>query len=395
MKDLTERQREILHYLPATGPELAERLGVTTSTIHDHVSDIRSKGVHLPYDEENGVYVTPPSSKGSGEGTKDTGQKTREANEFITDIEKGVLRRLKGKDELISPQDPNPGNEDMVLHVTDLHIGDIVEDQFGNMMYNTDIAIQVMDHITQKTLNLRDLMSNVANFDTIHVLYGGDMITNENIYNSQAFDIEKLLADQMSAAVNVMTRQIKSFADQFKTVNVICQPGNHGKTRASGASKQANMDLVCYRWVDDRLRESEYENIHFATAEATWFRTFGIRGGKWKGFLTHGQDSLEHIGTDSARNRWRGWLNEQGFDVAYRGHHHESKREPIQNGPMVYESPSPKPADEWTSRIGKGSVEQPHRRLATVHGVSDKRPVTWEFVIDDSGMSANNSSAEV
>lgn len=386
MQDLSERQRELLHYLPASGPELAERLGVTTSTIHDHVADIRGKGVHLPYDEENGVYAVPDSPKMRRVSSKNTGQKTREANDFVTAVEKTVLRRLKGKPELIAPQSPDPGNEDMVLHVTDLHIGDVVEDQLGNVIYNTEIAVDVMDHITQKSLDLRNLMGNVADFDTIHVLYGGDMLTNENIYDGQAFDIETMLADQMTDAVNAMTRQIKSFAEHFETVHVVCQPGNHGKTRASGVSKQANMDLVCYRWVDDRLRESNYDNINFTTAEATWFRTFGIRGGKWKGFLTHGQDSLQHIGTSSGRNRWRGWLNEQDFDAAYRGHYHESKREPIQNGPMVYESPSPKPADEWTSRIGHGSVEPPHKRLATVHGSSDTRPVTWEFVIDDSGM---------
>ncbi len=386
MKELSERQRELIHYLPASGPELAERMGVTTSTIHDHVADIRSKGYNLPYDAENGVYAAPDNQKSRRVSTKNTGQKTREANDFVTAVEETVLRRLKGKDELIAPQKPSPGNEDMVVHVTDLHMGDVVEDQRGNVIYSPEIAVEVMDHITGKTLQLRDLMANVAEFDTIHVLYGGDMITNENIYDGQAYDIRTMLADQMTDAVNVMTRQIKSFADQFETVNVVCQPGNHGKTRASGVSKQANMDLVCYRWLDDRLRESKYDNVHFTTAEATWFRTFSMRGGTWKGFLTHGQDSLEHIGTSSGRNRWRGWLNEQNFDVGYRGHYHESKREPIQNGPMVYESPSPKPADEWTSRIGKGSVEPPHKRLATVHGVSDKRPVTWEFIIDDSGM---------
>jgi len=394
MEELTDRQRELLHHLPAGAPEIADLLGVTTSTVRDHIVSIRKKGVNLPYDEKNEVYVAPNNKKIRRVSTKNTGQKTREANDYITQIEKTILRRLNNKDELVAPQSPTPGNEDMVLHVTDLHIGDVVEDQLGNIIYNTDISIAVMDHITQKALNLRNLMGNVADFDTIHVLYGGDMITNENIYDGQAFDIEKMLADQMSAAVNVMTKQLKSFAEHFETVNVICQPGNHGKTRASGVSKQANMDLVCYRWLDDRLRESEYDNINFTTGESTWFRTFGIRGGQWKGFLTHGQDSLEHIGTTSGRSRWRGWLNEQGFDIGYRGHFHESKREPIQNGPMVYESPSPKPAGEWVSRIGSGSVEAPHKRLATVHGVSDTRPVTWEFIIDDSGMNTVPSTTE-
>lgn len=386
MEDLTEREQQLIHHLPMAADSLSDQLGVSESTVRDYIQNIRDKGIDIPYDDNANVYASPPQRKARRVSTKHTGQKTREANDYITQVEKTILRRLEAKNELVHPQKPTPGNEDMVLHVTDLHIGDVVEDQLGNVIYDTEISIDVMEHITQKTLNLRNLMGNIAEFDTIHVLYGGDMLTNENIYDGQAFEIEKMLADQMSEAVNVMTNQIKSFADNFKTVNVICQPGNHGKTRASGVSKQANMDLVCYRWVDDRLRESSYDNINFTTGEATWYRTFPIRGGEWTGFLTHGQDSLEHIGTSSGRNRWRGWLNEQDFDVGYRGHYHESKREPIQNGPMVYESPSPKPADEWTSRIGYGSVDAPHKRLATVHGVSDKRPVTWEFVIDDSGM---------
>lgn len=385
-EDLTEREQQLIHFLPMSAKNLADRIDVAPSTVRDYITDIRDKGYNIPYDSENGVYAAPESPKARRVSTKNTGQKTKEANNYITNIEKTVIRRLEGKKELVEAQEPTPGNEDMVLHVTDLHIGDRVEDQRGNIIYSTNIAINVMEHITQKTLNLCNLMGNIADFDTIHVLYGGDMITNENIYDGQAYDIEKMLADQMTNAVNVMTNQIKSFSEHFDTVNVVCQPGNHGKTRASGVSKQANMDLVTYRWVDDRIRESDYDNINFAVSDATWFRTFPLRGGEWKGFLTHGQDSLEHIGTNTGRNRWRGWLNEQGFDVGYRGHYHESKREPIQNGPMIYESPSPKPADEWTSRIGKGSVEPPHKRLATVHGVSDKRPVTWEFVIDDSGM---------
>jgi hypothetical protein len=52
----------------------------------------------------------------------------------------------------------------------------------------------------------------------------------------------------------------------------------------------------------------------------------------------------------------------------------------------VYESPSPKPAGEFAERIGQGAVDSHAKRLATVHGVSDTRPVTWEFTIDSSGM---------
>jgi len=382
--DLTDRQRELIHHLPADKDTLAEQLGVAGTTAKDHIASLRDNGVNIQYDHENGVYALADQQKVRRVSTKHTGTKTREANNFVTEVERTILRRLEGSDELIAPQKPTRGNEDMVLHLTDLHIGDVVEDETGTEVYNTEIAKNAVDTVTEQVLKLKETMGGIADFDTLHVLYGGDMITNENIYDGQAFDIESLLVDQMTTAVNSLTKQLKTFSREFETVNVIAQPGNHGKTRASGVSKQANMDLVTYRWIDDRLREASVPNLDFTTSEAKWYRTFGMRGGKWTGFLTHGQDAQSHVDATAASSRdWRGWLNEFDFDVGYRGHYHESRRESIQNGPFVFESPSPKPDDEWTSRIGKGSVEGPNKRLATVHGVSDKRPVTWECVLDD------------
>ena len=382
--DLTDRQRELIHHLPADKQTLSDRLDISGSTVKDHIAALRERGVNVRYDSSNKVYALADQQKVRRVSTKHTGTKTREANNFVTEVERTILRRLEGSSELVAAQDPTKGNEDMVLHFTDLHIGDVVEDETGTEVYNTDIARGVVKTVTEQVLKLKEIMGGVANFDTLHVLYGGDIITNENIYDGQAFDIESLLVDQMTAAVNSLTSQLKSFAQAFETVNVIAQPGNHGKTRASGVSKQANMDLVTYRWIDDRLREASVSNVDFTTSEAKWYRTFGLRGGEWTGFLTHGQDAQQHVDATAASSRdWRGWLNEFDFDVAYRGHYHESRRESIQNGPFVFESPSPKPDDEWTSRIGKGSVGGPTKRLATVHGVSDKRPVTWECVLDD------------
>jgi hypothetical protein len=386
-QDLTDRQQQLIHHLPADKHGLAEQLGVQPTTVKDHIAAIRQHGIDIEWDAPNEVYALADAPKARRVSTKHTGSKTREANNYITEVERTILRRLNGSDALITSQDPTPGNEDMVVHVTDLHIGDVVENEYGTEIYNTEIAKRVMDHITQKVHDLRETMSGVAEFDTLHVLYGGDMVTNENIYDGQAYDIESMLADQMTDAVNAMTRQIKSLAPAFDTVNVVAIPGNHGKTRASGVSKQANMDLVAYRWLDDRLRESDVSNVDMNVGEATWHKTFSLRGGEWSGFLVHGQDQQKHVDATAASSRdWRGHLNKFGFNVAYRGHYHESRRETIQNGPAVFESPSPKPAGEFAERIGEGSVDTKTKRLATVHGASDTRPVTWEFVIDDANL---------
>lgn len=384
--DITDKQREVIHHLPADSHTLSDSLGVTASSVKDRIATLRDNGVSVKYDHGANQYFLPDQPKVRRVSTKHTGTKTREANNYITEVERTILRRLEKNPELVAPQEPTEGNQDLVLHLTDLHIGDRVEDETGAEVYNTRIAQKVVGHVTQEVLNEAESRSNVE-FDTLHVLYGGDMITNENLYDGQAFDIEAMLADQMSAAVNSLTLQLKSFANVFDTVNVVYQPGNHGKTRASGVSKQANMDLVTARWIDDRLRESDFDNINFTTSEATWYRTFGLRGGKWSGFLTHGQDSLKHVDSTGASSRdWRGWLNEFGFHVALRGHYHETRIENVQNGPLVVESPSPKPSDEWVSRIGYGSVGGHNKRLATVFGVSDSRPVEWSKFIDDGDM---------
>jgi len=383
--ELSDKQREVIHHLPADKHTLSEELGVAPTTVNSRISTLRDNGVQVVWDRQNSLYHLADQPKVRRVSTKHTGTKTREANNYVTEVEKSILRRLKGSDELVAPQTPTSGNEDMVLHFTDLHIGDVVEDETGTEIYNTDLAKGVVETVTKQTLKLKETMGGVADFDTLHVLYGGDIITNENIYDGQAFDIESMLLEQMTTAVNALTRQLKSFAEAFDTVNVIAQPGNHGKTRASGVSKQANMDLVTYRWIDDRLRESPYSNIDFTTSEAKWYRTFGLRGGKWTGFMTHGQDAQAHVDATAASSRdWRGWLNEFDFDVGYRGHYHSAKMENVQNGPMVIESPSPKPGDEWVSKIGMGSVDgEIPKRLATVHGVSDTRPMTWQCFIDD------------
>lgn len=386
--ELADSQRQLISLLPASSQTLADELHISTSTVRDRISRLRDSGVAIQYDNRSQMYVLADEEKVRRVSTKHTGTKTREANNYITELEKTILRRLEASQALITPQDPEPGNEDMVLHVTDLHIGDVVENEHGNEVYNTAVAKRVMNHITEKVLHLRKTMSAISNFDTLHILYGGDMVTNENIYDGQAYDIESMLADQMTDAVAAMTNQIKSLASEFEALNVVAIPGNHGKTRASGVSKQANMDLVAYRWLDDRLREAKMDNIDMNVGEATWHKTFELRGGEWTGFLVHGQDQQQHVDATAASSRdWRGHLNKFELDVGYRGHYHSARVEPIQNGPFVIESPSPKPAGEFAEQIGESSVDGIPERLATIHGVSDSRPITWLFHVDDSSMS--------
>lgn len=379
---LTDRQAHVVSQLPATTEELVAELGVSKSTVRDHISDLRAKGVEVGHDGRSQCYYLDNDVKTRRVATKHTGSKTREANDWATEMEAAILRRLKAKDPLVAVQDPTPSHEDFVAHLTDVHMGDVVETADGREVFNPDICAASVEHFTEKALELKKRMEAVTEFDTCHLVWGGDMLTNENIYDGQAFDISLMLGDQMARVVDVLTQQAKTFAREFETLQIVWIPGNHGKTRASGVSKQANMDLLAYRWVEDRLAEAGYENVTIAGSEAQHYRNFEMRGGQWRGHLRHGQNSLKHVDATAASSRdWRGWLIHHGFHIAYRGHYHEKRDEDILNEVPVIESPSMKPGDDFAEKIGQPDTSS-FRKLGTIHGVSDDRPKTWEFTVD-------------
>lgn len=378
---LSERQAHVVSLFPAETSEIAEEVGISMSTVRDHIQAIRGKGVSIKQDD--GTWHLVDEQEVRRTSTKHKGTKTREANRFATEMEATILRRLSPQPPLVDTQDPHPENEDVVAHLTDIHMGDVVESESGREVYNPQIAADAVRTFTDKTIELCGRMSQLVDVDTLHLLWGGDMLTNENIYDGQAFDIRLMLAEQMSEIVEALVEQVVVLCDEFDSVQLVSVPGNHGKTRASGVSRQANMDLIAYRWVEDRIHERNIDNINVLRAEASDYRNFELRGGEWRGHLRHGHNCQIHAdATARSESDWRGWREQHQFDIAYRGHYHTSRIEDLLNCYPVVMSPSPKPGDEFASRIGSPDVSS-FRDLGTLHGVSDERPMTWSYVLNE------------
>ena len=56
---LTRRQKEVIGCLPASTRTIAEEYGITKSAVRSCINRIRSKGVGVLYDDENGIYLPP------------------------------------------------------------------------------------------------------------------------------------------------------------------------------------------------------------------------------------------------------------------------------------------------------------------------------------------------
>lgn len=380
--NLTTREEYILGELEtgATVRELASDLGIRPSVVKQNLKEIKRHGWDIYHDDTSdriAIESDRPIRSSEHKGTR-----TRKANKWWELNHNKLVREFRGLERPKTTVNSHSGNEDWVTHMTDLHAGDIVRSDDGSVLYETSMIPDIIDYITEQSLSLSE--KHGSEYDTAHLLWGGDFVTGEAIYEGQFEDLDAWLDEQHETLIDPLIRQVKDFSREFDTVQIVCQVGNHGKNRASGTSRQANADLIVYKTVRNtisQIREHSelLDNVEMIIGEAKPYRDFDLRSGEVKGHLRHGQHRKPQAETSARKNQWRGTLIDHRFDLAYMGHYHISGRIPW-DGPPVIVSPSPKPADDFVEKIG-GRVSQKYQDIATVHGVSDEG-ITGVYPVD-------------
>jgi biotin operon repressor len=379
---LTDRQSEVIAALPADKFDLADRLNVAPTTAKDHISALRNQGIDIPFDSQAGQYYLQDERKEKLRriSTKHKSTKTREANNLIENEETYLLRRLNQTDPISVPPNEEPDAESFVAILSDTHFGDLVEDEQGNILYNTNIAKESVEKFAEKLLSIKQYESQYKDFSDCHLFLLGDIATGEGIYEGQVHDIESHLADQVTHSTQALFNLSQTLSEHFSSLNIHGVLGNHGQVRASGVSKQANTDLITYRWLDDALRRAEIDNVGIEIAESTHHLNTEIRG--WNVHVRHGQDGYKHVDkTRASEASWRGWRDAHQFDLAMRGHYHDPGLDYVLNRYPVISAPSPKPGGEYIERLGSPDVST-HQKLGWAFGISDKRKITFQKLLD-------------
>ncbi|MFC6717936.1 ArsR family transcriptional regulator [Natrialbaceae archaeon GCM10025810] len=382
--NLTPAQRNVFEQLPATVSEVADALGITESTVRDHLSAINEQipiinrdGVRYPVTELRRLESHPTNYNQTANRASKASQ-TKAANQHLADLNDRLTRLLDRSVPAVADGGLayDPSNEDVVIHRSDDHIGAEVYDEFGNLVFNKDIAAERIRSVTDSVMDLIDREEKAdRQFDTAHLLLGGDTVTGENIFSHQPHEIDLTIDAQIDLACELYFEQIQRLAARFDSVQVVCQAGNHGELRANGMSQEANADRIVYMMLDRMVRLSDLDNVTFIRSGATAFINFTMRNGLHRGHLRHGQNCLPHIGTASGQNKWRGWQIKHGFDIAYRGHYHEFKLEHVMNRPVLM-SGSICPPSDYEESLSVWSEP-----AATVHGVTDDYPLAWLYPV--------------
>jgi DNA-binding CsgD family transcriptional regulator len=389
--NLTDRERYLLQKLQtgATLDELSEDLDEPEPVIRKQFETIKARGWTVYHDDEADLYEVAEDTPLRSSEHK--GTRTRKANKWWETRHNAIERERKKA----PPTDVNlaytPDAEDWVTHLTDLHAGDRERDYDNDIVYSTEEIPDVVEYVTHQSISLSE--HHGAEYDTAHLLWGGDMVTNEGIYEGQFEDLDAWLDEQADTVYDALLEQVITFADHFDTVNVVCKTGNHGEMRASGTSKQANADLLIYKNIQTFFRKAQqhhdlYENVQFSVGQARSFIPVPLRGGKLHGHLRHGQHRKPQAETSARLKEWLATLIDAitsswgAFDVAWMGHHHVSGRIPW-NGPPIFVTGSPKPAGEYIEELGtRGPGEVANKDIAHCHGISDEG-VTGVYPIDD------------
>jgi len=380
--DLTDREAYIARELQtgATVDDLADELGERPSIVTQYLRDLKRSGWQVYIDESAGhVAIEGDHLLRSSEHK---GTRTRKANRWWELRHNELVREF---DALQTPETDltaTSGHEDWVLHLTDLHAGDRVRRDDGTVVYQTEDVPAVIDYVTEQAVALAD--KHNSTYDAAHLLWGGDFLTNEGIYEGQFEDLDAWLDEQHDTLVAPLIRQCKTFSERFPTVQVVAQVGNHGTHRASGTSRQANADLILYKHLRNTVAQLQahgdvLENVRLRIGQAQAYRNFELRGGRLRGHLRHGQHRRPQAETSARKKEWLSTLRNHEFDVGLLGHHHVSGRIPW-DGPPIICSPSPKPAGEFVERLGETVAGGP-QDLATAFGVSDDG-LTTVFPID-------------
>jgi len=375
--ELTDRERYIAAKLQKghTIEGLVDDLGTRRSVLKRHLKDLKRQGWSIYFDSSSETVAIEGDNVLRSSEHK--GTRTRKANRWWQLRNNELIRKYRGIEVPDAGLTRTDTQEDWVTHLTDLHAGDKVRQEDGTVIYETEDIPDVIDYITEQSLSLA--RRHNASYDDAHILWGGDMVTNEGIYEGQFEDLDAWLDEQVDTLITPLVRQIKTFAqsDQFNNVQVVAVVGNHGEHRASATSRQANADLILYKFIRNAIAElNEHagilDNVRFriGQGQSVAYRNFDMRGGKIRGHLRHGQNRKPQAETSARKKAWQSTYIDHDFDIGYLGHHHVSGRIPW-NGPPIIASGSPKPAGEFVERIGERGPESDYQNVATVHGVSD------------------------
>lgn len=266
-------------------------------------------------------------------------------------------------------------DETAVLVMGDIHYGKLTP------TFTPAVVAQRLDKLAHGLERIRCLLTSgdsAYHFDKLVLVNVGDCVEGSGIYPTQE---HHLAVSNVEQQANELAQLMRSFTLEIRKtwgqVEHVVVPGNHGR-QGRFAHESSNFDVVYYNYLRYLLAP---DNVGVVANELSdpFFQKMQLRGHNY--LLYHGADIRMWGGIPwyGIQRRTLSWLATKlaPIDVLLMGHFHVMWMWQISNlrllttGTMVSD-------DEWSRR----NLGMEPSTAWWLFGVSDKRPITWNFALD-------------
>lgn len=359
--------------------EILEEKGYTRTiqAIKTKKRDLRAAGEMPAYGTSIVAPPVPPAgAEPEAEGVfPGAGKREIHANykEMMQKMIGEATAEAKAKGTVIPSAAPVSSDaESIVLMLSDLHIGKVVEND-GIEQFNTEIALQRIRELTHNVQRVIDHARKGTRIDEIVCLCLGDLVDNEAIYHSHAHHIDSHVALQVKNAIRALWQMIVTLSEieGVEKVRVLCVRGNHGRSGAIGGHEDSNFDTI----VHDGLEWSSILHGDPRISVSARYSQFNIAEVKGHRILMR-HEAPAHADTAAAKARISGWLDLHSpiAAITYGHLHHPSistynDRYLFMNGSLVG-------GDDLSERMAVGNLP-----TQLLFGVTKKRIPSFIYPI--------------
>ena len=266
--------------------------------------------------------------------------------------------------------------EAALLHWTDWQCGKKTE-SFGIDRLRARINQSVV-----KAIELTEIQRTHHPVTECHVMLGGDMVEGVGIFPGQAFEVEAAAFEQLIACAGLIESSVAALLEQFDTVHVWEEIGNHGRIGRKGDHPHGdNIDRMAYHLARQRLVDKRLLWHPWAGDIGTH-----VRVGAYTAFLFHG-DEIKSFGGNTPAfgilrklNAWASGVI-PSFDDAYGGHFHTPMTLTMANAGRIFMTGSPE-SDNGYAKEFVAAVGKPSQRLHFVDPVKGRVSAEYTLWLD-------------
>jgi hypothetical protein len=354
--------------------------GANYKKISHRVSGLRRKGL-LPVYNSATVEVKKEQTEDVIKiSKKEIPNFTKELGQLITGVVEDLNLEFK-EIPLEAKYKKDRQEHTSILDISDVHLGE-TNQVFDSKLrknittYNYNIYLQELQVLRDTVYRLHHIQSQSFNLKTLYINLLGDILTNDRIFEGQAFHIDFPVGEQLWKGVFSLFGFINDMKKVYEQIVVTGVVGNHGRSSSNPKLDEVvenNFEYHLYKILQLMFRDDKRVEVN---VPITRCHIVNING--WKHMLTHG-DMFRGSGKAALEKQIQqlGW-NVGEFQAIDFGHFHFIDDTDIGDKILVKQNGSWILKDNYALKNYKlYSIPKQH-----FYGCSKKRKEVWSYKVD-------------